>query len=72
MHRTGIIFMVLEVGKRGAAGLGIIRNAKECYRFHGFGSGWEGGRLASESQEMRGIVIIFMVWEVAGGGRVVL
>ena len=41
MHRTIIIFMVLEVGGRGAAGFRIIRNAKDCHHFHG--RRWEGG-----------------------------
>ena len=30
--------MVLEVGRRGAAGLRIIRNARDCSHVHGFGS----------------------------------
>ena len=41
MHRTVYIFMVLEMSG-GVAGLRGIRNAKDCYHFHGFGSAREG------------------------------
>ena len=61
MHRTVIIFMVLEVLGNGAVDSRIIRNASasDHHHFHGFGSGlssfsclWKklgGGRVASES-----------------------
>ena len=50
MHRIIPIFMVLEAGGgRAAAGFRIIRNVSDCDYFHDFGSGLEGGRLASES-----------------------
>ena len=42
MPRSVNIFMVLEVGRGGAAGFRIIRNTKDCFDFHGFGSTREG------------------------------
>ena len=55
MHGNDIIFTSLEVGGRGALGFRIIRNAKDCSHFHGFGSGREGGRLASSNQKCMGM-----------------
>ena len=40
--RTVIILMVLEVGRRVAAGLEIIRYESDCYDFRGFESAWKG------------------------------
>ena len=45
MHGVPCIFVVLEVGGRGAPGLRIMRNALDGYHFHVFGSGREGKRL---------------------------
>ena len=42
MHGIAIIFMVLEVSKRGAAGVIITRNSWDNHHSHAFGSGWEG------------------------------
>ena len=54
MHRTVIIFMVLEVGGRETAGFRIIRNAKDHYHFRVF----EVGR-----REKIGFRIIRNIWD---------
>ena len=44
MHQTVILFIVLEVPKRGAVGSRVIRNAKNAMHFHSLEMG--GGRAA--------------------------
>ena len=72
MHRTGLIFMSLEVGGRGAhEGGGWLQIHKKCIgmlSFSWFGEWAGGGRLVSESKQLHETVIIFMSLEVGGRG----
>ena len=67
MYRIVLIFIILEVRGRGAVSFRITKKTWTCHHFHGFGSGREGGLLATELQEIHGTAIIFMVLEVDGG-----
>ena len=64
MHKIVIIFMVLKVGGKGAAGFRIIRNAQECHHFNVFGSGWEGGEWLQNHTKSIGLSTL----EVGGRG----
>ena len=71
MHRNVDIFMVLDVGGRGAAGRSIIRNALDCYHIHGFVSAREGGCCLQNQGKCMAVlysVIIFMVLGVSRRG----
>ena len=68
-HRAVNIFMVLEVGVRGAAGLRIIRNAWDRSDFRGFESAWEGSGWLHHHKKCMGQSSFSWFWEWAGGGR---
>ena len=68
MHRTVFIFMVLEVGGRGAAGFRIIRNAKDCYYLHGFGSAREACDWLQNPKKSIGLPSFSWFWKRVGGG----
>ena len=68
IHRIVIIRMVLKVDGRGG---GWLQNHKKCKGPSSFSWFWKWvgqGRMAPESEEMLGTVIIFIVLEVGGRG----
>ena len=53
---------------RGAVGSRIIRNAKECYDFHGLGSGREGGGWVQNQKNCMRLLSFSCLWEWVSGG----
>ena len=54
---------------REAAGLRIIRNAKDCSDFCGFESTREGGGWLQNHKKCMGLSLLSWFWKWAGGGR---
>ena len=69
MHRTVNSFMVLGMGGRGAAGLRILRNAKDCHHFRGFESARDGCGWLQNHKKCIGLSSFAWFWKWAGGGR---
>ena len=66
--------MVSEVGGRVAAGLKILRNAWDCYDFHGFESALEGsGWLQNQKKciALSSFALLGMGWKGASGLRII-
>ena len=67
MHRTVIVFMVLEVGGRGAAGFRIIRNAWAVIIFMVMEVGGRGGGWLQDHKKCIGLLSFSLFWKWAGG-----
>ena len=50
------LFVWLKVGRRGASGLRIIRNAWDNQHLHGFGNRWEGGDWPQNHKKCMGLL----------------
>ena len=68
MHWTVIIFMSLEERGRGVIGSRITRNAWDCYHFHGFGSGREGGGWVQNQKNCLGLPSFTCLWKRGASG----